>query len=447
MRRLEYQFRFALEQTNHTKSSHPPAIAHDLNALLESAETTWLDTVCLFKTAHSGETGRKRKQNKGLNAMESVRLLAPTADFGFDLLRKEVASHHDENVFVSPTSISIALGMTLNGAVGTTATGIAEALKISALGNAANLAYANLISALKDKSLGVTLSIANAIWAKEGLSFRDQFLNANKQYFKAAVNLANFSDPATVEAMNRWVNDETNGKIPTIMESIADDMIMFLLNVVYFKGEWTTKFEKEFTELQDFHAPTGSRQHALMFRSDELRYTRDDTAQIVALPFGDAAKRVSLFVLLPSEGKTVTDVVNGLSADKFFGYFRRLRETDVNLHLPKFEVEYDVNLNDTLKALGMDEAFDGGRADFTGLLPRANGNVYISEVKHKTYARFDEEGAEAAAVTSVGLALESCVISTPVDFRVDRPFVAIIADENTGAVLFAGAINDPKEAK
>jgi serpin B len=378
--------------------------------------------------------------------MTSMRILAPTATFGFDLLRKEVAAHDGENAFVSPASISVALGMTLNGACGTTKEAMASALGVAYLGDGANLAYANLLSALKGEALGVQLKIANAIWAKGGLNFHEAFLNANKRFFQAAVHTSDFDDPATLAAINQWANDNTNGKIPEILKRIAPDMIMYLLNAVYFKGTWTTKFDKDLTTDLPFQTPGGSRPHPLMFRNGDIRYTRDDNAQVVALPFGSAEKRVSLFVLLPNDGKTVTDVVNSLTQESFYGYFQSLWETEVNLHLPKFEVEYDVTLNDTLKALGMELAFTPN-ADFTGMLPREDGNVYIGEVKHKTYARVDEEGAEAAAVTSVGMVLECCIVREPINFKVDRPFVAIIADEDTGAVLFAGAINDPQVPK
>lgn len=378
--------------------------------------------------------------------MATPRLLAPTAAFGFDLLRKEVAANSGKNVLVSPTSVSIALGMAANGAVGTTKEGMTRALGIDSLGDAANLAYANLIDALDGDKLGVELAIANAIWAHRAYGFVPSFLDTNGRFFKAAVNASDFGSPATLDAINQWVSDNTKKKIGKILSEIGPDKIMYVLNAVYFKGSWTTKFDKKNTKDRPFTTPSGQREHPVMFRTDEnIRYASTDNAQVVALPFGDAKKqrRVNLIVILPNVGTSVEEVVNGLTADTLHGYYQQLWQCEVNLYLPKFEVEFDTTLNATLEALGMDQAFDSGRADFSGLLPKAQGNPYIAEVKHKTFARVDEDGAEAAAATSVGFGLES-MPPPPVEFNVNRPFIALIADEDSGAVLFAGVINDPK---
>jgi len=377
--------------------------------------------------------------------MATPRLLAPTAAFGFDLLRKEVAANSGKNVLVSPTSVSIALAMAANGAVGTTKEGMTQALGIDSLGDAANLAYANLINALDGDKLGVELAIANAIWAHQGCDFVPSFLDTNGRFFKAAVNTSDFGNPATLDAINQWVSDNTKKKIGKILSEISPDKIMFVLNAVYFKGSWTTKFDKKNTKDRPFTTPSGSREHPIMFRTDKnMRHASTENAQVVALPFGDAKKqrRVNLIVILPNVGTPVEDVVNGLSADTLSGYYQQLWQREVNLYLPKFEVEFDATLNGTLEALGMDQAFDARRADFSGLLPKTQGNPYIAEVKHKTFARVDEDGAEAAAATSVGFALE-CLPPPPVEFNVNRPFIALIADEDSGAVLFAGVINDP----
>jgi serpin B len=373
-------------------------------------------------------------------------LLAPTADFGFAMLRREVSANPGKNVLISPTSVSIALAMVANGAVGSTKDEMALALGIDSLGDSANQSYWNLVAALDPAKLGVELAIANALWTHKGFDFLPSFMNANRQYFNAGVNTSDFADPSTLDAINNWVFDNTKGKIGKILNSISPDKIMFVLNAVYFKGHWTTKFDKSGTRDKPFTTPKGERLHPIMFRTDrKMRYTQSAEAQVVALPFGDPdkARRISLIVLLPQLGKTVENVVNELTADALAGYYQQMRGHEVNLHLPKFEVEYDTTLNGTLKALGMNQAFDSVNADFSGLLPKTQGNPCIGEVKHKTFARIDEDGAEAAAITSVGIGM-TCLPPPPVDFNVNRPFVALIADEDSGAVLFAGVINDPK---
>jgi serpin B len=369
---------------------------------------------------------------------------APTAQFGFNVLKKEVAAHPGENVLVSPISLSVALAMTANGARGQTLAGMLSSLGLSDGGdkNAANnQAYANLLAELKGSKLGVKLAIANALWAKEGFEFEPDFLTTNWKYFKSAVNVSDFAAPETLEEINKWCSDNTNGKIDKILDEIDPLAVMFLLNAVYFKGEWTNKFDKDQTSDQPFAAAGGSKSHPLMYRNADMRYTVDREAgfQMVALPFGQA-KRISLYVILPEEGKTVNDVLSKLDGAKFLSACGRLRESEGHLWLPRFELDYDASLNETLKSLGMSDAFDSGAADFTGM-SNADKSLHIGEVKHKTFAKFDEEGGEAAAVTAVTMVLECLSMSWTM--RVDKPFVAVLADETTGAVLFNGVVVNP----
>lgn len=383
--------------------------------------------------------------------MTSPRLLAPTAAFGFDMLRRQVAADKGKNVFISPLSISVALAMTANGASGETFAGMSKALGLPDYGdkgNTNNLSYSNLISALTGDDLGVTMKIANSIWAAKtnAVKFSKSFLDANQDHFKAEVNEEDFGDPATATKMNQWCSDNTEEKITSIVEEIPADMVMYLLNAVYFNGKFGEQFDKDRTYPQPFNAPDGVYHTPIMSRNADFNYTDiDEDFEMVALPFGDSDKRFSLFVLLPRKGKTADDVVAGLTAGKFFTACKDLRKTELDLYLPKFEVEYDVTLNQALIDQGMGDAFDGGKADFSRMFDSAAGNLYISEVKHKVYARVDEEGAEAAAVTSLGIALECAFVTQR--FIVDRPFVTLIADQDTGTVAFAGLINKPEAPK
>lgn len=374
--------------------------------------------------------------------MTSTRLIAPTTNFGIQLLKAEVAANKGKNVLVSPASISIALAMTNNGARGQTQKDICKALALPDYGDGlttTNASYANLLADLSDtKALGVKLSIANAIWASKGIAFRQDFLNANKAAFKAAVNSADFGEKATLDAINKWASDNTNGRIPKILEEIGADAIMYLLNAVYFKGDWTVKFDKARTKDGDFNTPAGKKTHPIMHRSGDMLYRQGESYQAVKLPFGDS-KRINLYVYLPKTGLAVEDFVASFE-DKWLTEQAQLTwESEGDLYLPRFQVEYDVELTDTLTALGMGDAFSGDTADFSGI---ADGSLYISEVKHKTFAKFDEDGGEAAAVTSVGIGLES--VRIPFSMKVDRPFVVYLYDEGTGTVLFNGVINDPK---
>jgi serpin B len=222
-------------------------------------------------------------------------------------------------------------------------------------------------------------------------------------------------------------------------------MIMILLNAVYFKGIWTTKFRKSMTDLLPFYTGEGEKLHPLMFRRDDIQYTQTETAQVVRLPFGQN-ERVSLYVLLPLKGMRQAlgtgDVLATLNQLTLSGMRQRLFQEDVQLWLPRVESEYESTLNGSLAEMGMPSAFSGS-ADFSGMRP-IPPVVKIDEVRHKTFFKMDEKGAEAAAVTSVSMTLECCIQRDEVVMRVDRPFVTLIVDDTTGTLLFAGVINNPE---
>jgi serpin B len=332
--------------------------------------------------------------------------------------------------------------MTMNGARGETQKGILQGLSLPDYGGLAptNLSYANLLADLADnKALGVDLKIANAIWGNQSVTFRQEFLDTNSRSFKAQVTSADFSAPSTLDAINQWASDSTEKLIPTILDSISPNHIMFLLNAVYFKGEWNVKFDKSLTQEEVFHAPTGSVKSHLMQRSGDMFYQEGTNFQAVKLAFGES-KRINLYVYLPNDGVSVDDFVDGMTEATITDLANLQWESKGTLFLPRFQLEYDVELNDTLKKLGMDTAFGSG-ADFSGM---SDSSPAISKVRHKTFARFDEEGGEAAAVTSVGMMCLSIQMDMPWTMRCDRPFVAALYDEGTGSLLFIGVVNAPK---
>ncbi|MDZ4837389.1 MAG: serpin family protein [Candidatus Melainabacteria bacterium] len=366
--------------------------------------------------------------------------ITPTASFGFALLSQELAQKPNENVLISPVSVSVALAMTANGARGDTLAALVNGLRLTGPTDsfaAHNQSYGSLLNELKGTKLGVTLQLAQALWAAEGTDFDADFLSACWKEYKAAVNVEDFAAPDTLEHINQWCSDKTNGKITSILEEINPNNVMYLLNAVYFKGEWTEKFDKNDTEDGAFQTPDGSKQHPLMKRSGEILHSRSADYEAVALPFG-TAKRIHLYVFLPAEGKTPADLAATFDEASWTAATQRFHESDGTLHLPRFKVEYSNQLNDSLKALGMEPAFKK-TADFSGMgdLP----GLHITDVQHKTFASFDEEGGEAAAVTSVGMGFESCMM--PWELTVNRPFLAVLADPTTGAILFAGSIVNP----
>lgn len=368
--------------------------------------------------------------------------VTPTATFGFNLLAREAARKPNENVLVSPVSVSVALGMTANGARGATLEALIKGLALNGPTDqfaTHNADYQTLLGELKGSKLGVTLNIANAIWARDGVEFSPDFLAACWNRFKATVNVEDFTDQATLDNINNWCADKTNKKITSILEAIDPNNVMYLLNAVYFKGTWTEQFDKNDTTDGDFHTPGGTKKHPLMFRTGDMLHARTVNYEAVALPFG-TEKRIHLYVFLPADGKTPLDIVNGFDETTFNAALGDFYESEGVLKLPRFKVEYGNQLNESLKALGMEPAFKR-TADFSGMGGDLDG-LHITDVQHKTFASFDEEGGEAAAVTSVGMGFE-CVAVPPWQLVVDKPFVAVLADKTTGAVLFNGVVYNP----
>lgn len=361
----------------------------------------------------------------------------PTAAFGLALLKQEIAAKPGENVLISPLSVSVALGMTANGARGTTLKGMTSTLGIeSNLGNT-NKGYAALLELLKRSGIGVTLDVANGIFAQFGVTFKPQFLNANKRYFNAKVEDLDFSDPETLNIINGFVSDGTNKKIDKMLESIDPDAVMFIINCVYFKGEWTAKFDKSLTKDLPF---AGVGDIPLMYRNDPTVHARNWSAgyQMVSLPFGDS-KAVRMIAVLPDEGKTIDDVLAALKADSLTNFAKQNEGSDGQLWLPRIEVSYENSLKASLIALGMEEAFDG--ADFSGMADADEISLKLGDVKHKTGFKVDEDGAEGFAATVVEVVTES--VSMPFEMKVDKPFLKFVIDSESDAVLFAGLIVDP----
>lgn len=367
----------------------------------------------------------------------------PTASFGLALLAKEVAAKPGENVVLSPLSISVALGMTANGARGNTFNGIASALRIGSELADNNHGYAALLAMLKRENLGVTLDVANAIFARLGVGFNEAFLLANQNFFNARVDQLDFDDPATIGVINSFVSDSTNKKIDTLLKDpIAAETVMFLVNCVYFKGEWTVKFDKSLTKDLPFHALGGAVNLPIMYRNDKMAHGQDHVNgawESITLPFGES-EAVRNVTILPAPGKTIEDVLGTLDEATLKWVAASSWKSEGQLWLPRMDLAYENSLNNSLKALGMTDAFDGS-ADFGGMRP-VPPVLFIKDVKHKAVFTVDEEGAEGAAVTSVEMGLES-LPPPPFAMRVDRPFLNFVVDSASNAVLFASAVHKP----
>ena len=357
--------------------------------------------------------------------------------FGFKLQMDVRAREPGANIFISPLSISIALTMTYNGAVGETQHAMAEVLEIEGLNlDAVNRSNAALRKSLESREPEVELSIANSIWGRQGVDFNPDFLNRNREFFEAEITSLNFSEPQTPELINGWVETNTKGKIKKIVQQIDPRTLIILINAIYFKGSWQQEFDKSKTRDGIFHLADGNEKRVpMMFREGAYPYFRGGNFEAAILPYGDGDEDVSMYIFLPNHDSNLDEFLSQLNAENWASWLSQFHEVRGNsmMILPRFKLEYEVKLNDTLKALGMDIAFGGG-ADFSGMGP----SLFISEVRHKTFVEVNEEGTEAAAATVV-----VGVESAPPSFIVDRPFFFAIYDGRTETMLFMGTVVEP----
>jgi serine protease inhibitor len=376
-------------------------------------------------------------------------LISAGNTFAFDLLRQVPLEHPDSpNVFLSPLSASMALGMAMNGAAGETWSQMRDALGFAGLDEpAVNRAYHDLIHLLRGLDPKVEFGLANSVWARQGQTFHQDFLDRTRTFFDAHVESLDFEDPASLGIMNGWVEDRTNGRIEELIDEIDPDAIMYLINAVYFNGDWVYEFNEEATRSRKFTRGDGSRVDAdMMGMEADLRYFFDNHAQVVELPYGGRA--FTAIAALPGEGRTIADLVAGLDAQAWTGWMARLDAAEpmaAAVVLPKLELHYDRRLNEDLQALGMRHAFNvDGFADFSRMTPtRLPGEVFINRVQQKSFLKVDERGTEAAAATFVEMVRTISTAPTPPAFIFDRPFLFAIREQLTGTVLFMGVIGDP----
>ena len=382
-----------------------------------------------------------------LRPLTSAEVQISEADnrFGLKLFRALSEDEQDANLFISPLSVSMALGMTMNGADGETLAAMQEALELAGLSEEEiNTSYQSLIELLTNLDREVIFEIANSIWYRQGFAVEPPFVDASETYFDAAIREADFDSPAAVQAINGWVAEQTHGKIDKIIEEIDPDVVMFLINAIYFKGTWTYEFDESDTRDDTFTQHDGTDvQVPMMHQEADLPYFETEAFQAVDLPYGDSL--FSMTVLLPREGHDVDALADEINPEQWNDWMGRFETRSVDLRLPRFKLEYEKKLNDVLKALGMEVAFEPYQANFSRINePRRTGRVdslYIKFVKHKTFVEVNEEGTEAAAVTVVAIAVTCGGCGGATAMHVNRPFVFAIRERHSGTILFIGKVN------
>lgn len=283
--------------------------------------------------------------------------------------------------------------------------------------------------------------VANSLWARKGYRFEDDFLKINRTfYYRARVENLDFTNARAARTINSWVNKATEGRIPQIVGTIPGGVVLYLVNAVYFKGEWQQPFARGRTSKQPFYLLDGTRKmHPRMHDFRSCDYLEGDGFQAVSLSYGRG--RMSMYVFLPDKAVGLDGFLEMLSSDTWDRWMEGFQRSRGNIGLPKFRLEYGASLNGVLESMGMGIAFDPKKADFSRMR-RGSGRMWISEVRHKTFVAVDEEGTEAATATSVEVTtgLEPMWNFT---FIVDRPFLFAIRDSLTGALLFLGVIVEP----
>ncbi len=389
-------------------------------------------------------------------------LAAGNNAFAFDLYQE--LCDGEDNLFYSPYSISVALAMTYAGARGATEQQMADTLHFTLSQERLHPAFNALDLELASRSHATTrdasgeeteevtfeLHAANAVWAQAGYSFQPEYLDLLALNHDAGVRLVDFqaNAPAAVEAINKWVSEETEGRIREIVDSLPEDTGLVLANAIYFNAEWDQPFDEEDTEDEPFYLLDGGEEDVpLMYQRDDFLYTEGDGYQTIQLPYLN--RDVAMVLLLPREGR-FREIEERLAGEWVQGVVGGFREHDVILTMPKFSFEMGpLSLKETLSSMGMPDAFSLS-ADFSGIIePQSGLSAYIGEVMHKALIDVDERSTEAAAVTEVemfviiGETIGEPTEPPPIIMKIDRPFIFFIRDIETEAILFVGRVMNP----
>lgn len=379
-------------------------------------------------------------QTRAIQLTEEQREFAKkNNDFTFNLYRAvNDAQQERKSIVTSPLSVTYVMGMLNDGAAGKTEEEITSVLGFGAGDKAAVNAYCQALiqqAPLADPS--VKLQIANIVAADEDVVLEDTYKQNMSDYYEADVASLDFSEPASLDYLNGWCNEKTEGMIPKIIDQLSPEAKLVLMNAICFKATWTEKFDEQDTKEETFTKADGTAATVpMMYRNALIQYGANDVFSSVCLPFGSGDK-YRMYVLLPSEGKSVDDVVNVLTND-FWEKNRPVGNAVVDLKLPRFKTNSDIRLNDLISQLGAPSMFDSEKADFAGISKNYK-ELYVSLLKQKAAIEVSEEGTKASAVTVAMID----TTSGPMDyvkatFHADRPFVYLIQEWDTRAVFFIG---------
>ncbi|WP_373727517.1 serpin family protein [Bacteroides heparinolyticus] len=400
-----------------------------------------LSLLCIFAACQNDENSTPQSQpRKDITLTRAEQeMLDKGNDFAFRFFNQVCKTENEKpNLFVSPLSATLCLSMVANGAAGNTLEEMKTALGFSDYSlEEMNNYNQKLVSALLDLDNTTRLGIANSIWIKRGFGVHDDFVNVNKKIYDAQVQELDFSSPKAVDIINNWCAEKTNNCITEVLKEIPEAARLYLLNALYFKGNWTSRFSKADTAPEQFTNGDGSKSTVQMMNMNEghFNYGKNEYFSIAEFPYGNEA--FSMAVLLPAEGKSLEECLPQLTKGHWQEWSIYLSGATLDVKLPRFELKYNKELKADMMAMGMKDAFNGIVADFSKMSASA---LFVGLLKQCAYVKVDEEGTEAAAVTVAEMLKTSIGPDVAHPFHVNRPFVFLIKEKSTGVILFMGKV-------
>ncbi|GGJ73579.1 serpin family protein [Virgibacillus salexigens] len=391
----------------------------------------------------TSKTGTDSVINASFDKQDYKKITSANNQLGFQLLNR-VKPNDKGNTLFSPTSLFIALSMVYNGAEETTKDEISQILHLeNKRSTDLNRANASLLSSLMEQPEGIQLQIGNSIWLNDQFHFQEAFTDKNTDYFNAEIEEIDINNPDAAQKMNDWIKKSTNNKITEITDSPLDpNLVTMLINAIYFNGQWTYAFNEAQTTNRNFHLENGdTKQVPMMLLKEKLNYLENKYVQAVSLPYSEE-KKMSMNIFLPKKNTSLSELKTKLTSDIWQQWQSQFQEEEGTVQLPKFQIEYETTLNDALQQLGMTEAFDKQNANFQKMI-QENNQLWISDIKQKTYIEVTEQGTEAAGATSIGMETTSAPIDPPFHMEVNRPYFFTITDHETNSILFMGTIYNP----
>lgn len=361
--------------------------------------------------------------------------------FALDFFGEVLSNAETDNFMISPLSVSIALGMTYNGAAGDTKSAFEETLRMQGFtAHEINYIHGALIEHLLRVDPKVIMEIANSIWVEDNYTLIREFADTNQFYYDAEINSLDFYAPGAVDIINGWVEDKTHDKIKEVLNEIPPLAVMYLINAIYFYGQWKYEFDEQDNTQISFNYGDGTTAQKDAMRLDaDLNYYRNEDMAMVELPYGN--EKFSMMIILPEEGNNIEGIMDEFSMDNWNDWMAGMSVSGVNLFLPRFKFEYKTLLNDVLSDMGLGVAFSAG-ADFPNMVEESD-DLYISRVIHQTFVDVNEKGTEAAAVTVVEIRELSAGPGSGIPFIADRPFLFVIKEKTSNALVFMGKVGDP----